>query len=108
MRVHDSQAYRKMDVTRERTGRILKLREILLSFQTGFNLVSAASFGQTIYSAGFQHGNLNERRRLQGDILFFSVSTREPALATQDTEIMERIWKEMKSNGLGRWIFRNI
>ena len=37
-----TQAYRKMDVTRERISRILKLREILLSFQTGFNLVSAA------------------------------------------------------------------
>ena len=33
MRVHDSQAYRKMDVTRERISRI---------FQTGFNLVNAA------------------------------------------------------------------
>ena len=42
MRVHDSQAYRKMDVTRERISCILKLREILLSFQAGFNLVSAA------------------------------------------------------------------
>ena len=42
MRVHDSQAYRKMDVTRERICRILELREILLSFQTGFNLVNAA------------------------------------------------------------------
>ena len=42
MRVHDSQAYRKMDVTRERIIRILELREILLSFQTGFNLVNAA------------------------------------------------------------------
>ena len=42
MRVHDSQAYRKMDVTRERIDRILELREILLSFQTGFNLVDAA------------------------------------------------------------------
>ena len=42
MRVHDSQAYRKMDVTRERITRILELREILLSFQTGFNLVNAA------------------------------------------------------------------
>ena len=28
MRVHDSQAYRKMDVTRERISRILELREI--------------------------------------------------------------------------------
>ena len=42
MRVHDSQAYRKMDVTRERISRIFELREILLSFQTGFNLVNAA------------------------------------------------------------------
>ena len=31
-----------MDVTRERISRILELREILLSFQTGFSLVSAA------------------------------------------------------------------
>ena len=38
---HDSQAYRKMDVTRERISRILELREILLSFQTGFNLFNA-------------------------------------------------------------------
>ena len=42
MRVHDSQAYGKMDVTRERISCNLELREILLSFQTGFNLVSAA------------------------------------------------------------------
>ena len=42
MRVHDTQAYRKMDVTRERISRVLELREILLSFQTGFNLVNAA------------------------------------------------------------------
>ena len=42
MRVHDSQAYWKMDVTREHIRRILELREILLSFQTGFNLISAA------------------------------------------------------------------
>ena len=42
VRVHDSQAYRKMDVTRERISRILELREILLSFQTGFSLVNAA------------------------------------------------------------------
>ena len=40
--VHDSQAYRKTDVTRERISRILELREILLSIQTGFSLVSAA------------------------------------------------------------------
>ena len=42
VRVHDSQAYRKMDVTRERISRILELREILLSFQSGFNLANAA------------------------------------------------------------------
>ena len=41
MRVHDSQAYRKMDGTRERISRILALREILLSFQTGLSLVNA-------------------------------------------------------------------
>ena len=35
MRVHDSQAYRKMNVTR--VSCILELKEILLSFQTGFN-----------------------------------------------------------------------
>ena len=40
--VHDSQAYKKMDVTRERISGILELREILLSFQTGFNVVNAA------------------------------------------------------------------
>ena len=42
VRVHDSQGYRKMGVTRERISCILELREILLSFPTGFNLVSAA------------------------------------------------------------------
>ena len=42
VRVHDSQAYRQMDVTRERISRILELREILVSIQTGFNLVNAA------------------------------------------------------------------
>ena len=42
MRVHDSQAYKKMDVTRECIRHILELREIPPSPQTGFNLVSAA------------------------------------------------------------------
>ena len=41
MRVHNSQAYRKMDVAREHISHILELREILLSFQTSFSLVSA-------------------------------------------------------------------
>ena len=42
VRVHDSQAHRVMAVTRERISRILELREMLLSFQTGFNLANAA------------------------------------------------------------------
>ena len=42
MRVHNSQAYRKMDVAKERISRILELRERLLSIQTGFSLVNAA------------------------------------------------------------------
>ena len=42
VKVHDSQAYRKMGVTRERISRILELREILMSIQTGFSLVNAA------------------------------------------------------------------
>ena len=40
-RVHDSQACRKMDVTRERISRILELREILLSYSCHSKLVSA-------------------------------------------------------------------
>ena len=43
MRVHDSEAYRKMDVTREHISPVSELREILLSFKTGFNLVNAAA-----------------------------------------------------------------
>ena len=42
VRVHDSRAYRKMDVPRKRISRILETREILLSFQTSFSLVNAA------------------------------------------------------------------
>ena len=40
--VHDSQAHRKMGVTRECISCILELREMFLSFQTGFNFVSVA------------------------------------------------------------------
>ena len=36
MRVHDSQAYGKMDVRRERISRILELREILMTRMTTF------------------------------------------------------------------------
>ena len=42
MRVHDSQAHSKMDVKRECISRVLELRKMVLSFQTGFNLVSDA------------------------------------------------------------------
>ena len=42
MRVDDSQAYMKIDVILERISHVLELRVILLSFQSGFNLVSAA------------------------------------------------------------------
>ena len=42
VRIHDSQAYRKMDVAKKRISRILELGKILLSFQTGFSLVNAA------------------------------------------------------------------
>ena len=42
MRVGDSQACRKMDATRVRISHILELRELLRSFQTGFNFVNAA------------------------------------------------------------------
>ena len=44
VRVHDSQTYKKMDVTRECISHILKLREMLLLFQTGFSLLNAAVF----------------------------------------------------------------
>ena len=50
MRVHDSHAYRKTDVTKERFSRILELREILTSFKTGFNLVNAAVACATLES----------------------------------------------------------
>ena len=42
VKVHDSQAYRKMDVTMVCISRYLELREILLSFQNGFSIVKAA------------------------------------------------------------------
>ena len=42
VRVRDSEAYSKMDVTEERIRRVMKLRETLLSFQTSFSLVNAA------------------------------------------------------------------
>ena len=50
MRVYDSQAYRKMDVRRERISRVLELREILLSIRIGFGLVNAAVACATLES----------------------------------------------------------
>ena len=41
LRVHDSQAYMKKDVTREHISCSTEPSEMLLSFQTGFNLVNA-------------------------------------------------------------------
>ena len=40
VRVQDSQAHRKMDVTREWISCILELREILLSFQTDLEILA--------------------------------------------------------------------
>ena len=62
MRVHESQAYRKMDVTSERISHILKLREILLSFQTGFNLVNAVIVCANLETI-FQGPGRQERER---------------------------------------------
>ena len=42
VRIYDSQAHRKMDVTRECISHILERGETLLLFQTGFSLVNAA------------------------------------------------------------------
>ena len=67
MRVHDSQAYRKMDVTKERISRILELREILLSFQNGFSLVNVAVVCAILESiSGLEHSSvLTEPRYLK-------------------------------------------
>ena len=51
VRFHYSQAYRKIDVTRERIRCILELREIiLLSLQTDFSLVNAAEVSAILES----------------------------------------------------------
>ena len=42
VKVHDSQVYRKTNMTGERMSLISERREMLLSFQTCFNLVEAA------------------------------------------------------------------
>ena len=58
MRVHDSQAYRKMDVTREHISHVLELREIFLSFQTGFSLVNATVVCGVLESSGLKHSSV--------------------------------------------------
>ena len=67
MRVHDLQAYRKMDVTRERISCILELREILSSIQTGFSLVDAAVVCAILGRiSGFEPSSvITERRHLK-------------------------------------------
>ena len=69
MRVDDSQAYRKMDVTRERISRALELREILLSFQTGFGLFNAAVVCAILESiSGLEPSRcISKLHRLHGD-----------------------------------------
>ena len=67
MRVHDSQAYRKMDITRERISRISELRKILLSFQTGFNLVNAAVVLQSSPAAKRIYGHVDRWRAWEGE-----------------------------------------
>ena len=64
VRVHDSQAYRKMDVTR---ARILELREILLSIKIGFSLVNAAVACAILHSnSGLEPSSvINEPRYLK-------------------------------------------
>ena len=59
VKVHDSQAYKKMDVTREYINRILELREMLSLFQTGFNLVNAAVACAILESiSGLEHSSV--------------------------------------------------
>ena len=67
MRVLDSQAYRKMDVTREHISCIFELRAILLLFQTGFNLVNAAAACAILESiSGFEPSSvITEPRHLK-------------------------------------------
>ena len=58
MRVHDPQAYRKMDVTRECISCILELRGIL-SLKTGFNLVNVAVVCAILESiSGLEHSSV--------------------------------------------------
>ena len=57
----------KMNVTRERISRNIELREILLSFQTGFNLVNVAVLSAIVESiSGLEPSSvITEPRYLQ-------------------------------------------
>ena len=66
VRVHDSQAYRKVDVMSERINRILEPREIHLSFQTGFHLVNLTNLiylGCEIIPAQFKKSTASLRNK---------------------------------------------
>ena len=97
VRVHDSQAYRKMDMTRERISRILELREILLSFQTGFSLVNAATLQDSTDNSELTY--LMTKRPdlgpiwLVGNWIFMS---HQPHKITQDFKL-EFVLKEQQS-----------
>ena len=53
-------------MTRERTSRIMELREILLSFQTGFSLVNAAVVCAILESiSGLEPSSITEPRYLK-------------------------------------------
>lgn len=67
MRVYDS-AYRKTDVTKERTSRILKLREMLSSFRTSFNLVVTV-YTKVTFPSSPTSKDLGTRQYLSGDML---------------------------------------
>ena len=59
VRDHDSQAYREMDVIKDRVSRILERREMFLSFETGFNLVNAAVVCAILESKSIQQQKLS-------------------------------------------------
>ena len=67
VRVHDSQAYRKMGVTREHISRILELRGMFLSFQICFNIISAAVVYAILESiSGLEPSQLLLRPSIEG------------------------------------------
>ena len=90
LRFHDSQAYRKMDVTRERISRTLELREILLSSQTDFNLVNVNHSVNHNLQVSVNHSLL----------VSFSVAVTSSALSTQRSVIIVCREQELVSWGM--------